>query len=170
MKNAMTNPNIANTKKTPKPKLTPTERAQAREIEQQAVRARNEAARVEFESHRPARWLTVWAKALRLALIARDVPAFKRDFSWWFESFGVNAELQSFYLNEGGGIRSAVSEKSLTRTSFENVDTALEQTLEWYKEFVAAQEVARLQAVELENRRKAALSKLNEEDRRVLGL
>lgn len=122
----------------------------------------------EFEKNRHAIWLEIWMKAMRLALLREPLADFFEEYSWWTDDFEVDAQAQSFIINEL--YSQTVSEATLDVDTAETARQALDAAFERIEAYKAEQERKRQDALELERKRKEALAKLNDEDRRVLGL
>ena len=139
--------------------------AAQRRAEAEQARAVLEA---EFEKNRHSIWAEIWMKAMRLALLREPLADFFEQYSWWAEDFEVDAQAQSFTIEE---LRSqVVSEATLDVDMAEAARQALDNAFERIDAYTAEQERKRLEALELERKRQVALAKLNDEDRRVLNL
>ena len=148
--------------KTTTPKLT----AQQRRFQKEAESAAKAEA---FEKNRAAVWLALWAKALRLALLVKDMPEpFRVHNSWWLEDFLVDAKEEYFTVNATMSVQ--ITQTHLSVDDVESIDSDLDRGLSLLDEFNAEEERKRQAALELKRKREVALAKLSDEDKVVLNL
>ncbi|KWT95531.1 MULTISPECIES: hypothetical protein [unclassified Variovorax] len=153
-----------------KPKPTAAERSAAL-VQRKAAEAAAEAERIgRFETERPVWWLRIWAKALRLSLLARDHTGFRDAYSWWFDDFRVDAVAQSFHLESTGGRANVHAESGTAACEFEQIDAALDRAITWFDEYLAEQERLRQAELERQEHRKRGLEKLTDAEKSALGL
>lgn len=162
--------------------MTPAERKAYNQAKAQERKDKQEAARTErlaelakqeaeFGATRELHWLRLWSKAMRLELLFADLSEwnkhpFKEANSWWFEDFSVDAEKCQFTVWSFG----LVKQETLTAKNVEQLESALNEIYDLYEVHLAEEERKRQAALELAKKRKEALDKLTEEDRKVLGL
>jgi hypothetical protein len=130
--------------------------------------AQRQVAEATFQTNRPTLWLGLWAAALRLALCAQENEEATRDNSWFFDDFKVNAMKQTFITESSFG--KEVSEESLTLEQVAKYKGSLALGQSFIDDYVAEQERARREREEAAARKNDALSRVSDEDRRVLGL
>lgn len=155
-------------KKTPKPRPTAAERRAAQAARAQEAEAQRQKAWAEFNALRPQKWLELWAKALRLKVLIKEYRDVQSCHDWWFCDFHVDAKAQTFSTETLGG--HSVSEEKLHPNDVERLHAGLDMAFEWIAEYEAEQERKRQEALIAAQKREAALAKLNEEDKKALGL
>jgi hypothetical protein len=156
-------------KKPAKPRPTAAERRAQREAEREALLKEQAAKEAEFEKNRATIWQGLWARALRLELLVRDHTDIREQSThdWWFADFSVNAVEQSFDLE---GQYRPVSCETLKYLEVDRIERSLETGLEYVNDYLAEKERLRLEAEEQARRRQVALAKLDDEDKKALGL
>lgn len=153
-----------------KPKLTAEQRKAARLADAQRQAAEKEQRHLAFEAQRPLHWAQVFNKALRIAAIQVSYPAVVEDNSWWFQDFDVDPRALSFSCEELGGRSHPVTESRLHASDIERLHHRLDMALAWFDEHDAEMERQRLAAIEREQRKRKAISKLDDDDLDALGL
>lgn len=151
------------TETTRKPRLSAAERAAQRALErQQAQQA--------FEATRVAVWQDLWARAMRLQLLvnAQDGSELVNQYSWWFESFKVDAAKQSFQCEDSGTV--PVTQDALTLDLSEKVRSCLENGQSYHDSFVEEKERKRREHEALVASKNEALAKLSAAERKLLNL
>ncbi len=154
--------------KVAKPRPTAAERKAAREAAAAAAEAERQAQWAAFNAIRPQKWLELWAKAMRLQLLMESYPEVRENHDWWFCDFRVDAKAQTFCVETTGG--SAHSQEKLHPSDVERIHQGLDMALEWIEEYEQEQERKRQEALIAAQKRAAALAKLNDEDKKALGL
>lgn len=160
----MTNKTTPKTQDAPavrKPRLTAAQKREEAERERQASWA-------DFDARRHSVWIELWAKAMRLAMVTGPLLELRESNDWWFREFRVNAREQSFKLDETGDL--AINEEKLHPSDVDRIDRALDYGFSLLTSFEEEKERQRLEALELERKRQDALGKLNDEDKKILGL
>ena len=158
-----------------KPPPTPEERkaaAQARKAAAEAKEAERqreiEARRLAFEAIRAATWYELFAKALRVRIIQEDYPHVVESNDWWFRAFHADARQQTLSCEDA--YSREITLETLQEHNVKDIHRGLDQALRWFVEYDEEQERERLAAIAREERRQLALSKLDAEDRKVLGI
>lgn len=162
--------------------MTPAERKAYNQAKAQERKDKQEAARkerlaqlakqeAEFAATRELHWLRLWSNALRIELLFKGSSEwanhpFREANTWWFEDFRVDAEKCEFTVCSFG----LVNQEALTAQNVEQIENALNEIYGLYQEYLDEEERKRQAALELARKRKEALDKLTEEDRKVLGL
>lgn len=161
-------PKDTKTKKPAKPRLTASERRALEQEKDRRAEVQRQQELLEFNLVRPQRWVELWAKALHLWVLMREYPGVEASHEWWFNYFFVDAKAKTFTTD--GCLGQAQSEQSIEPRVTQVLHEELDRALAWIAHYELEQERKRQEALNEAQKRKQALTKLTDEDKKVLGL